>query len=102
MKSVYRNCLFLVIAALALGVSARDLGQDQALRLREQGKIIALEVLMARIKEIYPNARLLEVELEEEDGIYMYEVELLTQEDVVRELEIDARDGKILQDEVDD
>jgi uncharacterized membrane protein YkoI len=92
----------LVIAVLALGAGARDLGQDEALRLREQGKIIALEELMVHIKKTYPDARLLEVELEHEDGIYMYEVELLTQDGVVRELEIDARNGTVLQDEVDD
>lgn len=50
----------------------------------------------------YPGATLLEAELEEEDGLFIYEVELLTGDGVVRELELDARDGRILKDEVDD
>lgn len=102
MKSIFRAFLILSIAALAPCASARDLGQDEALRLREKGKIIPLEKVMAQVIKTYPNASLLEVELEEEDDIYIYEVELLTENGIVRELEIDARDGKILQDEVDD
>ncbi|MBN0864542.1 PepSY domain-containing protein, partial [Pseudomonas aeruginosa] len=50
----------------------------------------------------YAGARLLEVELEEEDDVYVYEVELLTRDGVVRELELDARNGRILKDEEDD
>lgn len=49
-----------------------------------------------------PGRSLLEAELEEEHGAYVYEVELLTTGGVVRELELDARDGRILKDEEDD
>ena len=41
-------------------------------------------------------------ELEEEDGVLVYEVEILTTAGVVRELELDARDGRVLKDEEDD
>jgi len=51
--------------------------------------------------ERYPGASLLEAELEEEDGIYVYEIELLTTDGVARELELDARDGRLLKDEED-
>ncbi|MDV7211500.1 PepSY domain-containing protein [Azotobacter beijerinckii] len=82
--------------------SARDLDQDQALRLRQEGVIQPLEQLVQNALGRYPGARLLEVELEEEHGIYVYEVELLTASGVVRELELDARDGRLLEDEEDD
>ncbi len=49
----------------------------------------------------YPGARLLEAELEEEDDRYVYEIELLTADGVARELELDARDGRLLKDEED-
>lgn len=49
----------------------------------------------------YPGARLLEAELEEDDGIYIYEIELLTADGIARELELDARDGRLLKDEED-
>jgi|SRR5690606_2461611 uncharacterized membrane protein YkoI len=99
MKPLARVLLFLLLTG---SVSARDLSQDEALRLREQGRIIPLEKLLALVEKHHPQASLLEVELEEDDGIYVYEVELATREGVVRELEINAATGKILKDEEDD
>ncbi len=99
MKSLTRVLLFLVFAG---SVNARDLSQDEALRLREQGRIIPLEQLLSLVDARHPHASLLEVELEEDDDIYIYEVELATRDGVVRELEIDATTGKILKDEEDD
>ncbi len=100
MKPVARVVLLLLL--LTCSVSARDLSQDEALRLREQGRIIPLEQVLSLIAQRHPQASLLEVELEEDDDIYIYEVELATGEGLVRELEIDASTGKILKDEEDD
>ena len=80
---------------------ARDLDQDEALRLRREGLILPLETLIQRAMERYPGARLLEAELEEEDDLYVYEIELLTTQGVARELEFDARDGRLIKDEED-
>jgi len=57
---------------------------------------------MQHIGNAYPGSTLLEAELEEEDGVLVYEVEILTTSGVVRELELDARNGNILKDEEDD
>lgn len=96
-------CLALALFSAGAGsVLARDLNQDEALRLRREGVILGLEQLMRPALERYPGATLLEAELEDEDGVLLYEVELLTVEGVVRELELDARDGRILQDKEDD
>ena len=100
MNSVARVVLILLL--LTCSVSARDLSQDEALRLREQGRIIPLEQVLSLIAQRHPQASLLEVELEEDDDIYIYEVELATGEGLVRELEIDASTGNILKDEEDD
>ncbi|PUA27710.1 MAG: peptidase [Cellvibrio sp. 79] len=99
MKSLTRVLLFLTLTG---SVNARDLSQDEALRLRAQGRIIPLEQLLSLVESRHPNASLLEVELEEDDDIYIYDVELATRDGVVRELEIDASTGKILKDEEED
>ena len=57
---------------------------------------------MVRKRSAEDLAELLEAELEEEDDVLVYEVELLTADGTVRELELDARDGRILKDEVED
>ena len=95
------------VVALMLGAFcsltlARDLGQDEALRLREQGQILPLEQLLQSALQRHPGAKLLEVELEEDDGIYIYEVELLTPSGVVREIKLNASNGQLLKDKVDD
>ncbi|AWY40269.1 peptidase [Pseudomonas putida] len=80
---------------------ARDLDQDEALRLRQQGVILPLEQVLHHALDRYPGARLLEVELEEKHDVYIYEVELLTTEGVVRELDLDAATGRLLKDKED-
>ncbi|MNL90295.1 Peptidase propeptide and YPEB domain protein [compost metagenome] len=49
----------------------------------------------------YPGAKLLEAELEEKHDVYIYEVELLTTDGVVRELDLDASTGELLKDKED-
>ena len=80
---------------------ARDLDQDEALRLRQQGVILPLEQLLQQALDRYPGAKLLEAELEEKHDVYIYEVELLTTEGVVRELDIEAATGRLLKDKED-
>lgn len=101
MKAKYRAWAMLALFALCSLAMARDLDQDEALRLRQEGLILPLEHLLQQALGHYPGARLLEAELEEEDDIYVYEVELLTREGVVRELELDARTGRLLKDKED-
>lgn len=91
-----------LVLLLAFSVSAGDLSQDEALRLREQGRIVSLETVLSLIQARHPASRLLEVELEEDDDRYRYEVELVTADGIVRELEIDAETGVVLLDEEDD
>ncbi|HEX8592140.1 MAG TPA: PepSY domain-containing protein [Pseudomonas sp.] len=87
---------------MCVAVQARDLDQDEALTLRQAGVILPLEQLVDLALGRYPGAKLLEAELEEKHGIYVYEFEVLTSEGVVRELKFDARDSRLLKDEEDD
>ena len=49
----------------------------------------------------HPGAKLLEAELEEKHGVYIYEVELLATDGVVRELDLEAKTGRLLKDKED-
>lgn len=95
----------LVLLLISSGLAARDLGQDEALRLRQKGAIGALEHLLGPAFERYPGGKLLDAELEEHKDRpvrYIYEIELLTVEGVVREIELDANTGALLKDKEDD
>ena len=76
----------LLLCGVALAPQARDLDQDEALRLRRSGELLPFEAVLAIALARYPGASLLEVELEQDDGRYLYEFELLTVDDGVREL----------------
>ncbi len=93
--------LALALLAVCSVAMARDLDQDEALRLRQQGVILPLEQLLQQALALYPGAKLLEAELEEKDDVYIYEVELLTAQGVVRELDLDAATGRLLKDKED-
>ena len=103
-----RNTLYTCLGALCLAVvgqvAARDLSQDEALKLRQDGTILSSRMFIERALERHPKARLLELELELEEkyGRYIYEVELLTAQGQVRELKFDATSGDLLEDEEDD
>ena len=98
---LYTGLVMLIFAASSQ-VVARDLSQDEALRLRQDGTILSSQTFIERALERHPKARLLELELEEKHGRYVYEVELLTVQGQVRELKFDASSGELLEDEEDD
>ncbi|KMT53345.1 PepSY domain-containing protein [Pseudomonas fildesensis] len=102
--TVYRRAASLVVAVLLVfcsSLAARDLNQDEALALRQQGVILPLEQLLQKAMARYPGSRLLEAELEKKHGQYAYEVELVTTEGVVREIKLDAATGALIKDEED-
>ncbi len=76
--------------------AGRDIDQDEALRLVEQGELLPLQQILDDALGRYPG-RLLEVELEFEDGRYIYEIELVTQDKRVIELEYDGQTGRLLE-----
>lgn len=66
---------------------------DRARALRESGEIQPLEQIIRRAKEMHPG-RVLEVELHDDSGRLIYEIELVGERGVVRELYFDARTGE--------
>ena len=96
-----RRVTLLLLTLVCACAQARDLDQDEALVLRQQGTILALEQLVGKALARHSGAKLLEAELEEKHGVYVYEFELLTTQGIVRELKFDARDGRLLKDEED-
>lgn len=94
--------LLLLFAALALTASARDIPQSEARQLTEDGVIISLEKLLKPIYKKYPKARLLDAELEYEQNQYRYEIDIVTEQGIVRELDFNAATGELLRDREDD
>ena len=67
----------------------------------ESGEILPLQQILQALPELQ-QARILEVELEREHGRYVYEVEILTGDGRVQELQLDAASGELLRRRDDD
>jgi uncharacterized membrane protein YkoI len=90
--------LFAVIVVAGLGYAgANQASEDheEARALREAGEILPLAQVLERAQKDQPG-RVLESELEREDGRYVYELEVVGDDGVVRKLYYDARDGSRL------
>jgi uncharacterized membrane protein YkoI len=64
-------------------------------QLRESGKILPMEDILARSRAAQPG-QVVEVELDRERGSYIYEVKIIDDADKVHKLDIDAASGEIL------
>jgi uncharacterized membrane protein YkoI len=101
--------LFLVTAAtLILPTVARsdrdedhDHDHERARQLRTEGKIVSLESIVKQAQSIKPG-NILEIELKDNDKLYLYEVEILDPDGKVWELLFDGATGKLLQTQQED
>jgi len=82
-------------------VALADDDHIEARHLLETGEILPLEVILKNIREKFPG-KILDIELEREDQQIVYEVEILGEDGVVKEVYINARTGKVISSKEDD
>ena len=89
-----------VLAALLSGNSAASpLNQEDVIPLVELGEVVPLADLLKRHRAKLAGGRLIDLELEREDGRLVYELEIIDQQGVVREFLVDAKSGEWLGEE---
>jgi uncharacterized membrane protein YkoI len=99
--------LFLFLA-LVVGTTSmvparadRDLDSDTVRQWVEEGRILSLDELLERHSERL-GGRLLDLEVEREDGRIVYELEMMDDDGRVREIYLDAGSGEWLSEEFED
>ena len=110
----YRAVTYLVLAAGGIGLlvtqgngfmkmahASDKLDYQEARALSEQGKILPLQDILRRVEKEYPG-QVIETELERESGRYIYELEIVTEQGKVTEIEVDAGTGETLKVEKED
>jgi uncharacterized membrane protein YkoI len=102
MKKLIALTATAAMLATATVAQARDLGPDEALKLRDAGTIQSFEKLNAAALAKHPGATVEETELEEEYGRYVYQIELRDAQGAQWDLELDAANGQVLKDQQDD
>lgn len=87
--------LAFLAAAAAAPVQAREDDHDRALRAVQAGQVMPLPQVLDRLARTHPG-QVLEVELEEKRGAWLYEIRLLQPDGRRVKLEVDARSGDLL------
>lgn len=94
-----RNVAAAVLTAMLLFLGAApsvaDDDHDRARRALEAGEIMPLRAVIDRVEAEYPG-QIIEVELESDDGVWLYEIKLLRSGGVLVELKVDAREGTLI------
>jgi uncharacterized membrane protein YkoI len=85
--------LLTATAALADSLSA-----DRVRALVGRGEILPLEEILKR-NETHVGGRIIEIEIEQKRGTYVYEIKVLRPDGRYRELKIDARTGVLVGEE---
>ncbi|MFJ2710401.1 PepSY domain-containing protein [Pseudomonas sp. NPDC087346] len=101
MKTLTALCIAAIIGLTASIAHARDLGPDEALRLRDAGTIVSFEKLNATALTRHPGSKITDTELEEQYGKYIYQIELRDPQGLDWDLELDAVSGQVLKDHQD-
>jgi uncharacterized membrane protein YkoI len=99
-----RNHAAAILLALAAASPATRAGTDEAEEARaltDSGAILPLEQILEKAKQEFPG-RVIEIELDRENGVHVYELEIVDPEGRVWELEIDAATGELLEKERED
>lgn len=96
----------LVMAALALGACllavppasiahAGESDHEMARRALREGKVLPLKTVLDLLERDYPG-QVLEVELERDDGVFIYEIKLLRPDGQLLKLKLDAATGRVV------
>jgi uncharacterized membrane protein YkoI len=102
MKTTHKYVLIAGLITLTGSAQARDLGPDEALKLRDSGTIQSFEKLNELALAQHPGGAIRETELENEWGRYIYQLEMVDAQGVEWDLELDATNGQVLENHQDD
>lgn len=94
-------CILLCVFGTSIPSWADDADHETARRAVERGELLPLARILASAGKTHPG-RVLDVELERDDGRYLYEIDVLLKDGRVVELTYDGRTGELLETEVDD
>src|SRR5688572_15008802 len=100
-RQVWLAAAALLCLSPSAALAGDDIDHQEAHRLLQEGRILPLSEILKRVSQKVPG-EILEVELEFDDGAYVYELKILGRNGRVQEVEVDAPSGTILKIEDDD
>ncbi|MED5509057.1 MAG: PepSY domain-containing protein [Pseudomonadota bacterium] len=100
-RSFFPLAGMLMLLAMPWQFLQADQDADRARMLKQRGDILPLEQVIESAMAVKPG-QILETELDEDDGRYVYELEILDDRGQVWELELDASTAELLELESED
>ncbi len=95
-KTICTLCTALALLAIpVVGVAGGERDQDRARQALKSGEVMPLVTILGRVASEHPG-QVMEVELERDDGVWIYELRLLEPGGGLIKLKVDARTGVIL------
>lgn len=89
--------VLLLVFLVEAGAEGRGTsGYDDARTAQQLDQLLPLEKILAIARQHVPGD-VIDVEIEHEDGLIVYEITVLAPNGRVREVELDARTGKVLE-----
>lgn len=95
MKHLFTSTFCALALCLAAVPAQADSDQDRARAAVQAGQVLPLSAVLARLEREHPG-QVLEVELEQDKGRWVYEVKLLQAGGRLMKLELDAGTGAVL------
>ena len=94
MKNLYT---FLITGMMLFASSPiyADSDHERAKKALESGQVLPLQDILQKISKDYPG-QVLEVELDQEKGTWIYEIKQLSSNGTILKLDVDAKTGQVL------
>lgn len=93
--------LFLVLSLSSPALADKRGERDSLRRAVESGQLLSLEQILSRVENV-TGSRIVEIELDDEDGVAVYEIYFLDKRGRRQEIKVRAADAVILEFESDD
>ena len=85
----------LVASPFANARAGNPLDQDAARRALESGEILPLRTILNQVESSI-RGQVLEIELEQKEGLWIYEIKILQSDGLVVKLNFDAKSGNLI------
>ena len=94
MKRIYLPAITAVILLASSPIHAGS-DHERARKAVEFGQVLPLQDILQKISKDYPG-QVLEVELDQEKGTWIYEIKQLSSNGTILKLDVDAKTGQVL------
>ena len=99
-KAVFLGAVAFSCALVVLAADQDQTRPDTA-GVQQPAELLSLEEILQRVKAKYPG-KVVETELEHKRGRYVYEIDVVGDDGVKRELKYDAKTGALISSKVED